>query len=60
MLLCDGCDLGFHMRCLDPPLSAVLAGTWHCANCVGNNGKDGALLHGMIGARDCLCSCTRV
>ena len=42
MLLCDGCDLGFHTRCLDPPLSAVPAGTWHCSDCAGNNRKDGA------------------
>ncbi len=41
MLLCDGCDLGFHMRCLSPPLAAVPAGSWHCCACVGNNGKDG-------------------
>lgn len=24
MLLCDGCDLGYHMQCLTPPLSEVL------------------------------------
>lgn len=24
MLLCDGCDLGFHMQCLTPPLSEVV------------------------------------
>lgn len=23
MLLCDGCDLGYHMQCLTPPLSEV-------------------------------------
>lgn len=23
MLLCDQCDLGFHMECLDPPLYQV-------------------------------------
>ena len=41
MLLCDGCDLGYHTRCLSPPLTAVPAGAWHCAACAGNNGKDG-------------------
>ena len=34
MLLCDGCDAGFHLRCLDPPLAAVPAGDWYCARCV--------------------------
>ena len=23
MLLCDGCDSGFHMHCLDPPLTTI-------------------------------------
>ena len=41
MLLCDGCDLGFHMRCLSPPLAAIPAGSWHCRACAGNNGEDG-------------------
>lgn len=25
MLLCDGCDLGYHMACLSPPLDEVTA-----------------------------------
>ncbi|OWR53296.1 hypothetical protein KGM_209988 [Danaus plexippus plexippus] len=33
MLLCDGCDLGFHMHCLNPPLSEVPADQWLCPNC---------------------------
>ncbi len=43
MLLCNGCDLGFHTRCLDPPLhGAVPAATWHCPDCAGNNGEEDA------------------
>ena len=34
MLLCDGCDRGFHMLCLEPPLSAVPDGDWYCDACV--------------------------
>ena len=34
MLLCDGCDAGFHLACLQPPLAAVPAGDWYCARCV--------------------------
>lgn len=34
ILLCDGCDCGFHLLCLDPPLSHVPAGEWHCPDCI--------------------------
>ena len=38
MLLCGdgvtGCDHGFHMRCLKPPLSAMPEGDWFCKACV--------------------------
>ncbi|KAJ2950846.1 hypothetical protein O0L34_g5202 [Tuta absoluta] len=33
MLLCDGCDLGFHMQCLNPPLTEVPPDQWLCPNC---------------------------
>ena len=35
MLLCDGhgCDVGYHLRCLQPPLSAVPEGEWLCPKC---------------------------
>ncbi|XP_057315338.1 bromodomain adjacent to zinc finger domain protein 1A-like isoform X2 [Hydractinia symbiolongicarpus] len=33
MLLCDGCDRGFHMGCLKPPLKAVPKGDWFCHDC---------------------------
>ncbi|KAJ8716394.1 hypothetical protein PYW07_003021 [Mythimna separata] len=33
MLLCDGCDLGYHMQCLTPPLSEVPIDQWLCPNC---------------------------
>ncbi len=34
MLLCDRCSCGFHIGCLDPPLSAVPAGEWCCSLCL--------------------------
>jgi len=37
MLLCDGCDGGFHMACLTPPLTSVPRGEWFCPDCVGQN-----------------------
>jgi hypothetical protein len=30
MLLCDGCDEGWHRACLDPPLLAMPVGGWFC------------------------------
>jgi hypothetical protein len=34
MLLCDGCDRGFHIYCLDPPLEAVPEDhAWFCQQC---------------------------
>ena len=33
MLLCDGCDRGFHLRCLPQPLTSVPAGDWYCPRC---------------------------
>ncbi|XP_063621933.1 PHD and RING finger domain-containing protein 1 [Cydia splendana] len=34
MLLCDGCDLGFHMQCLTPPLLEIPIDQWHCPSCI--------------------------
>jgi hypothetical protein len=34
MLICDGCNRGFHMFCLKPPLKKVPKGTWECPDCV--------------------------
>ena len=34
LLICDACDKGFHMECLDPPLSSLPEGRWICPACV--------------------------
>ncbi|CAL8079511.1 unnamed protein product [Orchesella dallaii] len=34
LLLCDGCDLGYHLECLDPPLEYVPIEDWFCPSCV--------------------------
>ena len=34
LLFCDACDKGFHMECLDPPLSKLPDGRWICPFCV--------------------------
>ena len=33
MLLCDGCDAGYHTQCLRPALTAVPEGDWYCSKC---------------------------
>ena len=33
MLVCDHCNQGYHMSCLQPPLKEVPEGDWYCPNC---------------------------
>ncbi|KAJ8087034.1 hypothetical protein PM082_005859 [Marasmius tenuissimus] len=40
MLLCDGCDCGFHMFCLNPPLLDVPKEQWFCYPCLSGTGGD--------------------
>ncbi|KAJ6465147.1 jumonji superfamily protein [Mycena vulgaris] len=40
MLLCDGCDCGFHMFCLDPPLDIIPKEQWFCYTCLSGTGGD--------------------
>jgi hypothetical protein len=37
MLLCDTCDTGWHMYCLDPPLTRIPDGAWRCPKCAPNS-----------------------
>lgn len=37
MLLCDGCNTGWHMHCLQPPLPKSPEGTWHCPTCASSS-----------------------
>ncbi|KAE8998550.1 hypothetical protein PR001_g19292 [Phytophthora rubi] len=34
MLLCDGCNSGQHLFCLENPLNEVPTGDWYCKECV--------------------------
>jgi len=34
MLICDGCDNGYHTYCTNPPIKQVPDGDWFCPNCV--------------------------
>ncbi|XP_017883557.1 serine/arginine repetitive matrix protein 2-like isoform X2 [Ceratina calcarata] len=40
MLLCDGCDCGYHLECLTPPLSEVPIEEWFCPECSQNSQSD--------------------
>ena len=34
LLLCDGCNKGFHLYCLEPKLEFVPFSDWYCAQCL--------------------------
>ena len=40
MLLCDECNIGMHMYCLDPPLTRIPQSEWYCPTCLANTGGD--------------------
>ncbi|XP_033215800.1 uncharacterized protein LOC117172115 isoform X3 [Belonocnema kinseyi] len=40
MLLCDGCDLGYHLECLNPPMVEVPMDEWFCPDCAQNSQND--------------------
>eukprot|EP00729_Bicosta_minor_P017136 gene17136-11195_t len=33
LLLCDGCENGMHLDCMNPPLDSVPEGDWFCVEC---------------------------
>ncbi|XP_019767062.2 bromodomain adjacent to zinc finger domain protein 1A isoform X2 [Dendroctonus ponderosae] len=44
MLLCDSCNMGHHLYCLKPKLSAVPQGDWFCSQCQKEKEKEQKLL----------------
>uniref|UniRef100_A0A8T9MV82 [histone H3]-trimethyl-L-lysine(4) demethylase n=1 Tax=Thecaphora frezii TaxID=1269715 RepID=A0A8T9MV82_9BASI len=40
MLLCDECNRGYHMYCLEPPLTAIPKSQWFCPSCLISVGRD--------------------
>jgi len=34
LIICDSCVRAFHRSCLDPPLTEIPEGDWHCPQCV--------------------------
>ncbi|KAI5284901.1 hypothetical protein KEM54_000976, partial [Ascosphaera aggregata] len=41
ILICDSCDDGYHMSCLDPPIETAPEHDWHCARCLVGTGEYG-------------------
>lgn len=40
IVLCDGCDRGYHLDCLNPPLDAVPRSQFYCQHCLVMEGAD--------------------
>lgn len=40
MLLCDGCNRGYHMDCLHPALEAIPANAWYCDYCFDSEAEE--------------------
>lgn len=41
VLICESCDYGFHMYCLDPPVTHKPDYDWHCPRCLVGDGQFG-------------------
>ncbi|CAL3973143.1 unnamed protein product [Diplocarpon coronariae] len=41
LLVCESCDLGFHMYCLDPQVAQKPDYDWHCPRCLVGDGQFG-------------------
>ncbi|XP_043717419.1 PHD finger protein EHD3 isoform X2 [Telopea speciosissima] len=33
IVLCDGCDLAYHIYCMEPPRTSIPRGKWFCSQC---------------------------
>ncbi|KAI8381320.1 PLU-1-like protein-domain-containing protein [Radiomyces spectabilis] len=40
ILLCDGCDRGYHMHCISPPINSIPKSDWFCVKCLTAAGGD--------------------
>lgn len=48
LLLCDGCDAGYHMECLEPPLQEVPVDEWFCPECAASGAASAAADAGPV------------
>ncbi|KAK8750689.1 hypothetical protein OTU49_014947 [Cherax quadricarinatus] len=47
LLLCDGCDKGYHTHCFKPPMNNIPDGDWYCYECV-NKFSDSSQRHCLV------------
>merc|ERR1712018_413444 len=52
MLICDSCDLGFHMPCHSPPLDTKPSGRWECFRCSPYQSTEDGYLLGRENSRN--------
>ncbi|KAI9103186.1 hypothetical protein DFS34DRAFT_356513 [Phlyctochytrium arcticum] len=48
MLLCDGCNRGYHLYCFDPPMAAIPNTDWFCPDCLRVSGNDYGFEEGEV------------
>ncbi|VDM31191.1 unnamed protein product [Hydatigera taeniaeformis] len=49
LLLCDGCDHGYHTYCFRPPMVSIPEGDWFCYDCVSKaTGKCHCFVCGLV------------
>ncbi|KAG0500847.1 hypothetical protein HPP92_000919 [Vanilla planifolia] len=41
IVLCDGCDEGYHIYCMKPPRTSIPKGQWYCTQCNMSRAKEG-------------------
>ena len=51
MLLCDCCDMGYHLGCLTPPLEKPPLAFWFCKGCVNTQVQGGARVFRVAASR---------
>jgi hypothetical protein len=57
-VLCDMCDSGYHLDCLEPKLKDIPEGEWICKVCVGSMRRacvQAALMHACVRGAGCVC-----
>lgn len=57
LLLCDGCDKGYHTYCFKPKMENIPDGDWYCYECVSKaSGTPHCVVCGIPGGRIVSCS----
>ena len=66
LLICEECDVSYHLNCLDPPLPSIPPGEWNCPTCIASvHTTDSVCVCVCLHAPYCLvkgwrCSCARI